>query len=121
MEQPQNDYLHASIADIAAEEWRFHVVFLRAVSSLPVGERERYISRYNWFHKRVEAAIQRAGLTVVSLAGQPFDVGMAVTPLNIDEFDESDTLYVTQMVEPIIMKDDSIFRMGSVMLGRAEK
>jgi len=43
---------------------------------------------------------------------------MAVTPLNIDEFDTEDTLYVKQMVEPIIMQGDTVYKTGTIILGR---
>ena len=46
---------------------------------------------------------------------------MAVTPLNIDEFDENDKLYIQQIIEPIIMRDDEIIKPGTVVLGRVNE
>jgi hypothetical protein len=45
---------------------------------------------------------------------------MAATALNIGDFGPYDILLVDQMVEPIIMGDAGIVRMGTVMLRRAE-
>ena len=38
---------------------------------------------------------------------------MAVTPLNIDDFEVNDDLYVLQMIEPIIMQDDNVIKTGT--------
>ena len=121
MDELQEKGLYETIADIAAEEWRFRNVFFRAIISLPTSEQKKYRSRYTWFSKKVGAAVEQAGLRVVSLEGQLFDIGMAARPLNIDDFEPDASLYVEQMVEPIIMKGDSILRTGVVILERAER
>lgn len=108
-----------AIADIATEEWKFRGVFRRMLASIPYGEHAKYNSRYSWFSKKVEQAVQQVGLQVISVEGQPFDVGMAVTPLNLEDFEEAEDLYVEQMIEPILMKDNKVFRTGTVILGRA--
>ncbi len=113
--------LRQSIIDMAVEAWRFRRVFEKAMSKLDVGERTRYIGQFNWFIKRVENAIETAGMRLVDVEGQPYDIGMAITPLNIDEFEPDDPLYVEQMIEPIIMDDEKVLKTGTAMLGRIEK
>ena len=119
--QQQNDILINSILDISVEAFRFKRVFMRAISKLDADAQNKYISQYAWFSKRVDKAVENAGLRVVDLTGQVFDPGMAVTPLNIEDFEAEDQLYVEQMMEPIIMEGDRIKKTGTVMLGRIEK
>ena len=45
---------------------------------------------------------------------------MAVSALNIEDFDAEDTLLIDQMVEPIIMGPDGLLRSGTVMLRKIE-
>jgi hypothetical protein len=59
-------------------------------------------------------------MRVVNVEGHPFDTGMAATPLNIEEFDATDTLVVDQMVEPIIMGPEGLIRTGTVTLRKVK-
>ena len=60
-------------------------------------------------------------MRIQNAEGQLYDPGMAITPLNIDEFDPDDPLYVEQMIEPIIMQGDTVCKIGTAILGRVEK
>ena len=44
---------------------------------------------------------------------------MAVTPLNIEDFEPNTPLIVDQMMEPIIMGSDGIIKTGTVILKKA--
>lgn len=110
-----------SLEEIAVEAWRFERVFRRMLSRMEPIEARRYASQYQWFRQRVDAAVEKAGLRMVSLEGQPFDAGMAATPLNIDEFGADETLVVRQMIEPVVMQQDRVLRAGAVILGRADE
>ena len=57
---------------------------------------------------------------MVSVEGQYFDPGLAVRPLNIEEFDPEDRLVVDQMLEPIIMGKEGLVKTGTVLLRKAE-
>lgn len=119
--QKDNELLTNSIIEISNEAFRFRRVFMRAVSKLGSDDQNKYTSQFSWFSKKVDKAVEKAGLKIIDLTGQLFDPGMAVTPLNIEDFDAEDQLYVEQMMEPIIMKDDKIRKTGTVMLGRIEE
>ncbi len=58
---------------------------------------------------------------MLNFEGQLYDLGMAVTPLNIDDFETDDRLYILQTIEPIVMKNDAVIKTGTVILGRVEK
>ena len=65
--------------------------------------------------------MEDAGLLCIDVEGKIYDPGMAVTPLNIDDFEPDDDLFVEQMMEPIIMRDGKVQKTGTVLLGRFEK
>ena len=119
----EQDYskLQESLITIASELFRFQGVFEKAISKLEMDEQNKYMSQYKWFSKKVYKALDDANLKLLSLEGQIYDPGMAVTPLNIDDFETEDRLYVLQTIEPIIMKNDKVFKTGTVILGRIEK
>ena len=62
------------------------------------------------------------GLRIVEIpSGTEYDPGMAVTPLNISDFEANDSLQVENTLEPVIMSGDSVLKTGTVILGRREK
>ena len=107
-----------SMAIIASELCRFKGVFEKAISKLDFEEQSKYMSQFTWFSKKVTKAVEEAELRIVSLEGQAYDPGMAVTPLNIDDFEVEDELKIVQMIEPIIMQEDTVLKTGTVLLGR---
>ena len=119
--QEKNDLLIQSIVDIMSETYRFKRVFAKAVSKLEVEDQNKYASQFAWFTKRVDKAAENAGLSLVDLSGQEYDPGMAVTAMNIDDFEPEDELFIEQMMEPIIMRDGKVQKTGTVLLGRFEQ
>ena len=71
--------------------------------------------------KEVLIPPEKAGLKIVNVDGQLYDPGMAVTPLNIEDFETDDILYVEQTMEPIIMQENAVVKTGTVILGRVQK
>ena len=112
------DRIKNSVIEIAVEHYRFKNTFMKAISKLDFEEQSKYISQFAWFSKKVTKAVEEAGLRIVSLEGQAYDPGMAVTPLNIDDFEVEDELKIVQMIEPIIMQEDIVLKTGTVLLGR---
>ena len=119
----EQDYskLQKSLISIASELFRFQRVFEKAVGKLDIDERNKYLSQYAWFSKKVYKAMDEADLKIINLEGQLYDPGMAVTPLNIDEFNGDDSRYILQTIEPIIIQGDCVHKTGTVILGRIEK
>ncbi len=115
-ESKQTDQLERSLIDIAIESWRFSRLFARVVNKLDAGEAGRYVNQLRYFQKKVEESLDLAGLKLVNVEGQPFDIGMAASALNIGDFEPDDILLVDQMVEPIIMGVEGLKKQGTVML-----
>lgn len=110
-----------NLASIASELFRFQRVYDKAISKLDADERGKYVSQFAWFSKKVTKALEDSGLRILNIEGQLYDPGMAVIPLNIDDFENDDRLYVLQMIEPIVMQGTSIYKTGTVILGRVEE
>ena len=115
------EIIRENLITIGSEMFRFKRVFAKVISKLDVEEQTKYNSQFSWFSKRVTKALDDSGLRIIDLDGQLYDPGMAVTPLNIEEFATDDVLYVAQTMEPIIMQNDVVVKIGTVLLGRIEK
>jgi kynurenine formamidase len=113
--------LKTSLVSIAAELYRLQSVFDKVTSKLDVNDQRKYQSQFAWFSKKVYQALDDVGLRLIGLDGQQYDPGMAVSPLNLDDFETEDSLYIAQTIEPIIMEGDTVIKTGTVVLGRIEK
>lgn len=107
-----------SVIEMAVDCWRLQKLFLKIAGQLDAGEQTKYQSQLRYFQKNTQDILNRFGLKLVSLEGQPYDGGMAVTALNIAEFEACDKLIVDQMTEPVIMGNEGLKRMGTVFLRR---
>lgn len=110
-----------ALIEVSIEGWRFARVVNRMLTKLDAGEAPRYANQGRYFLKKIDESLGVIGLRIVSLEGQPYDPGMAVSALNIANFDPDDILIVEQMVEPIIMGPDGLVRSGTVILDKVNK
>lgn len=112
-----------AVMSIAVETWRFKGTLDRLFQKeLDAGRGKRYESQFRYFWRKVEEALDRAGLKIVDHQGQPYDIGMAVKAVNIEEFGDGDTLVVDRMLEPIILnKDGQIQKTGAVTLRKIQQ
>lgn len=120
MDQLENESCKA-LLNLATESWRFSKTFFRLVTKLDAGDQNRYVSQYRYYLKQLEDSLSNAGFFLVNLEGQPFDPGMAATPLNIADFAPEDTLFVEQMLEPVIMNGEGLVKMGTIILGKVDR
>ena len=110
-----------ALIDVSIEGWRFARIFGRLLSKLDAGEAPRYANQARYFLKKIDDNLEGFGLKIVSLEGQPYDSGMAVSALNIADFGPDDLLVIGQMVEPIIIGPDGLLRGGTVILAKVNK
>ncbi|MEM5343660.1 hypothetical protein [Paraburkholderia azotifigens] len=110
-----------ALIELSIEGWRFARLFGRLLGKLDAGEVPRYANQARYFQKRIDDGLNAFGLRIVSLEGQPYDPGMAVSALNIADFGPDDQLVVEQMVEPVVMGPEGLVRGGTAMLAKAER
>ena len=106
------------LIDIAVESWRFAKIFAKVLTKLDAGEAGRYTNQLRYFQKRLDDSLQAAGLRLVNLEGQDYDLGMAASALNIGDYGTDEQLYVEQMVEPILMGANGVVKAGTMLLAR---
>lgn len=105
-----------ALLSLSMESWRLSKVLMRAMQSLDAGEQNRYLNQYNYFIKQLEHILSGEGYRLVNLEGHPFDPGMAAKAVNLEDFAPGDLMVVDQMLEPVIMGDQGLVKMGTVLL-----
>jgi hypothetical protein len=112
--------LEKMVIDMAIESWRFSRLFIKVANKLDAGESTKYINQLRYFQKKIEDDLNEIDLKMVFLEDQHFDPGMAVSVINMEDFEAQDLLIVDQMIEPIIMGADGLKRPGTVTVRRVQ-
>ncbi len=113
---PNEEKLRKSLIELAIENWKTTQVFHKLLLKADVQDQLRYNNKLNWFMKKTEDYLEATGLRVVNVEGEKYDTGMAVTAINLDEYENAPTLIVEKMLEPIIMGPNGVERTGTVIL-----
>ena len=121
MNEMSNHNADQALLSLAVEGWKFSRSYLRLISQLDAGEMKRFNSQLRYFQKQLESNLNDVGYKLVNLEGQPFDPGMAATAINASDFSQEDKLIVDQMLEPVIMNNEGIIKMGTVILKQVSK
>lgn len=112
-----NDKLRKSLTNIAVEAWRLERLLRRLLLALDAKEQSRYTSKLRWFVKSTYTSLSESGLSLIDYEGHTYDSGIPVTPINLDDFSEGDELYISQMIEPVIVdKNGCVVHTGTVSL-----
>ena len=108
----------AALVELASESWRFHQVMQQSIGAMDPFDAQRLANHYAWYERIVQNVLDEAHLRVVDLTGERYDIGMAITPLNLEDFPEGvqSSYYIAQMVEPIVMQDGTVRKHGTAML-----
>jgi len=109
-----------ALVELSIESWRLCRLFERVLTKLDAGEATRYANQIRYFQKNLENHLESGGLKLVSHEGQPYDAGMAVTALNMEDFEPDDLLVVDRMVEPVVMGPGGVRKQGTVTLRKVQ-
>ena len=107
-----------ALVSLAKEAWRFGQYCSKSSLLSDPFEGERFGNHLAWFMRKVQDVVEEAGLRTLDLTGEEYDIGMAVTALNLEDFpDQPGARYrIAQMVEPIVMERGKLRSEGKVML-----
>ena len=74
---------------------------------------------YLRLHKMIQRYCDFLRIEMPLYEGMEYEIGLPVEPLNLEDFEKSDRLYIETVLEPVIKKKDSseIIRNGKVILG----
>ena len=108
--------METTLASLAIESWRLSKAFERLLIKSDPIEQRKYKSKLSWFNKKLNETLEEANLRFINLENQKYDTGAAVTAINLDDFQPDDELEIDQMIEPIVMSNERVFRAGTVIL-----
>lgn len=104
-----------ALAETAGEVWQLNRIVARTAARMNFVSAQPFVNGYRWFQRQAEEMLLQLGIQAIDFSGEPYSPGLPVNVLNAHEC-EGDALHIAQMVEPVIMVQGSVWRMGSAML-----
>ena len=78
---------------------------------------KKYSSQISWFIKKSDQFLSNNNIVLSSPnPGDPYDVGLPVTPVNLSDFGADEELVIDQVVEPTILQNSKVVQKGTVLL-----
>lgn len=106
------------IIALITEMYRFNGTFERMLTKIPEDDVLKYSSKYQWFSKRVFEMAETIDVQIVDLSGKDYDPGLPVTAFNLEDYKENDLLIISQMLEPIVMRQGTVLKAGTVIIDK---
>lgn len=110
-----------TVVEMAIDIVRFVRTYRGLLGKLEPSEATRYDSRATFVTSRVEQHLASIGLSVAPIKeGQPYDPGLPVRALNLEDFHPEQALSIAQVLEPVIVGPRGVYREGVVVVEKAE-
>lgn len=77
---------------------------------------EKYIRQINWFKNKNKELKEKNNIEITNLEGQKYKEGLAVEVLNKEDLNVDEDIIISQMIEPIVMKDGNILKLGKIII-----
>ncbi len=105
---------------IILESWRLKTSFERVVPLLESKEQKKNLSKIKWYENNLVEVLASCDLKLATFDGEPYSTGIPATPVNIEDFESEDDLYVKHTIEPTIIDESgSIVHSGSIIVEKA--
>lgn len=77
---------------------------------------------FSRFDKHFKEDLQEMGIEVLDFTGKPYDIGLPVQPINLEDFSVDEPLFIEMMIEPVIKEygTANILKTGVVALNSAK-
>ena len=96
---------------------RFEKTVAGLLSVLPLEYQKKYRGQISWFIQQSDQFMAANKVSIIYPdLGSAYDVGSALNPVNLPEFDKDAELVIDQVLDPIIMHDGKVIQQGTVIL-----
>ena len=110
-----------SIAQLCVEYWKLAAATEKALSGLAPKNGKRLEAQLKFSKRQLDVLLQKMGLRLVDFAGERFHPGLAVSVDNPGDHGDEDDLVIGKTLEPTVMSDMTVIRLGRVIVAPFEQ
>jgi len=109
------------VAQLCVEYWKLTRATEKALNSVLSREGKRLEAQLKFSQRQLDVILQELGLRLVDFSGERFHPGLAVSVDNPADYGEDDALIVSKTLEPTIMSEMTVIRLGRVIVAPVEQ
>ena len=117
----KNDMKIESVAQLFVEYWKLAAATEKALSGVLASDGKRLEAQLKFSKRQLDVLLQDLGLRLVDFSGERFHPGLAVSVDNPGDFEEDEALVVGKTIEPTVMSDMTVIRLGRVIVAPVEQ
>jgi hypothetical protein len=117
----KNDVKIESVAQLCVEYWKLAAATEKALNGALSSNGKRLEAQLKFSKRQLDVLLQDLGLRLVDFSGERFHPGLAVSVDNPGDFEEDEALVVGKTIEPTVMSDMSVIRLGRVIVAPVEQ
>jgi hypothetical protein len=105
-----------AVAALAVEYWKLLRASGRILGVAAEAETRRFEGQIRYGERQLELILSRLGAQLVTFEGEAFRDGMAASPENAEDYPPGANLVVERTIEPAVVRNMRLLRMGRVLL-----
>lgn len=109
-----------TVAQLCVEFWKLSNATKKAIERLPEGEGRRLKGQLNYSDRQLATLVDQLGLKLIDFVAEVFHAGLATSADNAGDFPDEADLIVSKTLEPTVMADMKVVRLGRVLVEPAK-
>ena len=109
-----------SVAQLCVEFWKLSNATKKAIERLPESESRRLKGQLNFSDRQLAMLVDQLGLKLVDFETEGFHAGLATSADNAGDYPDETDLIVSKTLEPTVMADMKVIRLGRVLVEPAK-
>lgn len=117
----KNELNIESVAQLCVEYWKLAAATEKALRGVLASDGKRLEAQLKFSKRQLDVLLKDLGLRLVDFSGERFHPGLAVSVDNPGDFEENEALVVGKTIEPTVMSDMTVIRLGRVIVAPVEQ
>jgi hypothetical protein len=109
-----------AVAQLCVEFWKLSMATRKAIDRLPDGEGRRLEGQLNFSNRQLTMLVDQLGFKLIDFQSEGYHAGMATSADNAGDYPDETDLVVSKTLEPTVMADMKVIRLGRVLVEPAK-
>lgn len=109
-----------TVAQLCVEFWKLSNATKKAIERLPESESRRLKGQLNFSGRQLAMLVDQLGFKLVDFETEVFHAGLATSADNAGDYPDETDLVVSKTLEPTVMADMKVIRLGRVLVEPAK-
>tara|TARA_R110002049_G_scaffold167176_1_gene333387 strand:+ start:1517 stop:1894 length:378 start_codon:yes stop_codon:yes gene_type:complete len=109
-----------TVAQLCVEFWKLSNATKKAIDQLPDGESRRLEGQLNFSNRQLSMLVDQLGFRLIDFEAEVFHAGLAASADNAGDYPDDVDLVVSKTLEPTVMADMKVIRLGRVLVEPAK-